>query len=83
MIISWNESSWDEYVYWQEQDKKTLKRINKLLKAITRGERMGKAEILRHRGPGICSVRIDDSNRLVYRVEGDELFVISCRGHYE
>lgn len=84
MLKVWHEAAWADYVWWQGQDRKTLKRINDLIKSIERdGRPIGKAELLRHRGPGVSSVRIDQANRLVYRVEGDSLIILSCRGHYE
>ena len=75
----------DDYLYWQTQNRKTLKKINSLLEDIKRNEVMqgiGKPETLKHR-PGY-SRRIDDCNRLVYDVdELQNIKVISCRGHYE
>lgn len=77
--------AWDEYLYWQTQDKKTLKRINQLLKEIQRSnfEGIGKPEPLRHRD-NCWSRRIDEKNRLVYFVGKDnDIMVVSLRGHYE
>lgn len=86
MPYLWSDAAWDDYQYWQTQDKKTLKRVNALLKDIARsggsGETTGKAEMLRHSAEGLCSVRIDKKNRLTYKVEGDIVRVVSCRGHY-
>jgi toxin YoeB len=81
--IVFAESAWEDYLYWQTQDKKTLKRINKLLSDIARNGNagIGKPEPLRYRDG--WSRRIDDSNRLVYRLEGDFIFVASCKGHYD
>lgn len=79
----WSDISWDEYLYWQ-QDKKTLKKINALIKDIERNgnlEGIGKPEPLRYR-PGY-SRRIDQYNRLVYDTDEENLFIYSCRGHYE
>lgn len=76
--------AWDEYLYWQTQDKKTLKRINMLLKDIQRNcfEGIGKPEPLKQ--INCWSRRIDSKNRLVYSVSDDKnIYVISCRGHYE
>ena len=72
-------------MYWQGQDKKTLKRINQLIQAISRTpfEGIGKPEPLRENLTGYWSRRIDDSNRLVYAVEDTEIIVIACRYHYE
>lgn len=77
--------AWDEYLYWQMQDKKTLRRINQLLKDIQRNhfEGIGKPEPLKHKD-GFWSRRIDDKNRLVYSVNSDgDIMIASCRGHYE
>ena len=81
----WFDEAWDDYTYWQTQDKKTLKRINMLLKDIERGnfDGLGKLEPLRGDMSGFWSRRIDDVNRLVYRIVGDVLEIVSCRGHYE
>ncbi|MDR2711507.1 MAG: Txe/YoeB family addiction module toxin [Clostridiales bacterium] len=76
---------WDDYLYWQEQDKKTLRKINQLLKDISRSayNGMGKPEPLRDNMTGWWSRRIDDKNRLVYRMqENDNIEVAQCRGHY-
>ncbi len=84
MQIKWTKEAWDGYLYWEDQDKKTLNRINELIKSIQRDEEpIGKPELLKHKGPGVASVRIDDKNRLVYRLEDDGLVILSCRGHYD
>jgi toxin YoeB len=72
-------------VYWQRQDKKTLKRINTLIKDALRNpeDGIGKPEVLRENLSGCWSRRIDDVNRLVYAVEKDQLVIITCRYHYE
>lgn len=82
--ITFSPDGWADYLYWQTEDKKTLKRINKLLQELQRegaGQGIGKSELLRHRKG--MSKRIDDKNRLAYRMEGESLIVLSCRGHYE
>ena len=81
----WFDEAWEDYIYWQTQDKKTLKRINMLLKDIERGnfDGLGKPEPLKGDMSGFWSRRIDDVNRLVYRVVGDVLEIASCKGHYE
>lgn len=81
----WFDEAWEDYIYWQTQDRKTLKRINMLLKAIERGnfDGIGKPEPLKDDMSGFWSRRIDDVNRLVYRIRGDVLEIVSCRGHYE
>jgi toxin YoeB len=84
----WSDSAWAEYVYWQSQDKKTLKKINALLKDIERsgGKGIGKAELLKGDLAGCASVRIDKKNRLVYRIPGEGenqcLEIIQCGLHY-
>lgn len=81
----WFEEAWDDYLYWQQQDKKTLKRINQLVRDIERNgtDGIGKPEPLKGDLSGFWSRRIDDVNRLVYRISGDMLEIASCRGHYE
>ena len=81
----WHEKAWDEYVYWQTQDKKTLKRINDLLKDISRQpfSGIGKPEPLRGDKQGYWSRRIDDANRIVYKVESKQIIVVQCKGHYD
>ena len=81
----WQDEAWEEYMYWQTQDKKTLKRVNNLLKDIERGyfEGIGKPEPLKGDMSGFWSRRIDEVNRLVYRIRGDVIEIVSCKGHYE
>lgn len=81
----WTDDAWNDYLYWFTQDKKTLKRINQLLKDIDRNlfEGIGKPEPLKHELQGFWSRRIDDTNRLVYTVENGNVVIIHCRGHYE
>ncbi len=76
--------AWDAYLYWQDQDKKTLKRINLLIAATVRDPfiGIGKPEPLRGDLSGYWSRRIDDTNRLVYRATDAELVIIACRYHY-
>lgn len=77
--------AWSDYLYWQTQDKKTLKRINTLLRNIERGsfDGLGKPEPLKEDLSGFWSRRIDDTNRLVYRVQGEVIQILSCKGHYD
>jgi len=79
----WSDQAWEDYLYWQSQDKKTLKKINELIKDIDRNglQGLGQSEPLRYR-PG-WSRRIDKQNRLVFDIRDDELLIASCRGHYE
>jgi len=82
--IMWTAEAWDDYVYWQGQDKKTLKRINQVIKDIQRTpfEGIGKPEPLKANLTGFWSRRIDDTNRLVYEVTSTQINIISCRYHY-
>lgn len=82
--LSWTQEAWSDYLYWQEQDRKTLKRINKLIEATLREpfEGIGKPEPLRENLAGFWSRRIDDTNRLVYALDDHHLTIISCRYHY-
>ncbi|ENL3533438.1 Txe/YoeB family addiction module toxin [Vibrio cholerae] len=83
-LLSWTDESWDDYLYWQTQDKKTLKRINKIINDVKRSpfEGIGKPEPLKENLSGFWSRRIDDTNRLVYAVDDNPMTVISCRYHY-
>ena len=83
--LVWTNAAWSDYVYWQGQDKKTLKRINALIKDALRSpeDGIGKPEVLRENLSGFWSRRIDDVKRLVYEVEQDQLVIITCRYHYE
>ena len=82
--IAFTSPAWADYLYWQGQDKKTLKRINLLIDAVRRDpfEGSGKPEPLLGNLSGYWSRRIDDVHRLVYAVDDVELTVIACRGHY-
>ena len=81
----WFEEAWNDYLYWQIQDKKTLRRINSLIKDIERDhfDGIGKPEALKNQLSGFWSRRIDESNRLVYRTVSDTIEIVSCRGHYD
>lgn len=81
----WFDEAWEDYTYWQTQDKKTLKRINLLLKDIEREHfnGIGKPEPLKGDLSGFWSRRIDDANRLIYRINGNIIEILSCKGHYE
>ena len=84
MKLIWDEEAWDDYIEWQSEDKKTLKRINKLIKDIqkTPFSGIGKPEPLKHDLSGYWSRRIDDYNRLIYKVEENELKIAQCKTHY-
>jgi len=83
-LLSWTDAAWDDYLYWQTQDKKTLKRINKLINDVKRSpfEGIGKPESLKENLSGFWSRRIDDTNRLVYAVDDQAITIISCCYHY-
>ena len=82
--LAWTGEAWKDYIYWQTQDKKTLKRINKLINDTMRQpfEGIGKPEPLRENLSGFWSRRIDDTNRLVYAADDNYITIISCRYHY-
>lgn len=79
------EDAWKDYLYWQTQDKKTLKRINQLLQDISRNkfDGIGKPEPLKGDLSGFWSRRIDETNRVVYRITDESVEIIQCRGHYK
>lgn len=81
----WQEEAWEDYLYWQTQDKKTLKRINLLIQDIERHpfEGLGKPEPLKYDLSGYWSRRIDDANRIVYKINNDVLEISQCRTHYK
>ncbi len=82
--INWTEKSWEDYLYWQHTDKKTLKRINTLIKEIQRQpfDGMGNPEPLKYNWSGYWSRRIDREHRLVYKVLDDIIYIAECRYHY-
>lgn len=84
MILSWSDQAWDDYLYWQSTDKQTLKRINALIKDIKRSpfDGIGKPEPLKHDLAGYWSRRIDQENRIVYKVASDSIIIAMCRYHY-
>ena len=83
--VQWDLDAWEDYLYWQEEDRKTLKRINQLMKAVSRNpfDGIGKPEPLKGNLTGLWSRRIDGENRLVYMVEEAKVLIFACRGHYE
>ena len=87
MRKTWTDQGWDDYLYWQTQDKKTLRRINELVRDIERNgvaSGIGKPEPQKNDLQGFWSRRIDEKNRLVYQQSADgSLCIIACRGHYE
>lgn len=84
MKILFTSQAWEDYLYWQQFDKKILKRINDLIKDIKRHpfEGLGKPETLKFGLSGYCSRRIDQEHRLVYKFERDILYIAQCRYHY-
>ena len=84
MIKAWTDNAWEDFVYWQTQDKKTLRRILQLLKDIDRNgyTGIGKPERLTGNLSNYWSRRIDDCNRLVYRIDGDVIKIVQCGSHY-
>lgn len=83
--LIWHPSAWEDYLYWLETDKKILKKINDLIKAIDRTpfEGIGKPEPLQYAFEGCWSRRINHEHRIIYEVENDEFFIAACRYHYE
>ncbi|MCL2766853.1 MAG: Txe/YoeB family addiction module toxin [Peptococcaceae bacterium] len=80
----WSDNAWEDYLYWQIQDKKTLKRINELLRDIERNPfaGIGKPEPLKYEWQGYWSRRINDADRLIYRINNNYLEIAACRSHY-
>jgi len=83
-VLAWTDEAWQDYLYWQTQDRKTLKRINLLINDTKRSPfaGIGKSESLKENLSGFWSRRIDDTNRLVYAVADQALTIISCRYYY-
>lgn len=84
-LIAFHNAAWQEYLEWQQEDRKTLKKINKLILSIQRDgfdQGIGKPEPLKHDLEGYWSRRIDSYNRLVYQVTEKEIIIIQCRLHY-
>lgn len=84
MKITWTLTAWEDYLYWQSIDKSKLKRINELIKAITRDpfRGIGNPEALKHDLQGFWSRRIDGEHRLVYQIQEDTLCIVACKYHY-
>ena len=85
MKVLWEDRAWDDYLFWQENNKKNLKRINELIKDIKRNtfKGIGKPEPLKGNLCGMRSRRIDEENRIVYFIDDGVLYIVSCRGHYD
>lgn len=84
MIVSWSESSWNEYLYWQVTDKNILKKINSIIKDIIRSpfSGIGKPEPLKYKNGNFWARRINEEHRLVYTLDNDVLYIAQCRWHY-
>ena len=84
-MINWQSEAWDDYVYWQREDKRIIKRINSLIKDIQRNpfSGIGKPEPLKHDWAGFWSRRINDEHRLVYGYDGGKIIIAQCRYHYK
>jgi toxin YoeB len=84
MNLSWTDESWEDYLHWQQYDRKTVKKINHLIKDIKREpyDGIGKPEPLKYELAGCWSRRITDEHRLVYEIHDAYIVIISCRYHY-
>lgn len=85
MKVVFGARGWDDYLWWQRQDRKLLKRINQLIRDVMRNgnEGIGRPEPLKHGFQGYWSRRINDEHRLIYKVTDDEVRIAACRYHYE
>ena len=85
MKILWDERAWEEYLDWQMQDRKSLRKINALIKDIQRNcyDGIGKPEALKNDLSGWWSRRIDDNNRIIYKEKNGAIIIAACKGHYE
>lgn len=83
-MISWHPQAWEDYLYWQQEDTRILKRINALVKDVQRSpfEGIGKPEPLKHQWSGFWSRRINDEHRLVYTYQNAQVIIAQCRYHY-
>jgi toxin YoeB len=84
-MISFEDAGWDDYLHWQLTDKAVLKKINNLIRDIGRDPfgGIGKPEQLKQNLSGYCSRRITDEHRIVYLMDGDDIIIAQCRGHYD
>lgn len=84
MKIDFTETGWGDYLYWQTQDRKTLKRLNSIIADIERNgySGIGKPEPLKRDLSGYWSRRVDDKNRIIYRMKDDSIEIYQCKGHY-
>lgn len=83
-MLLWSDAAWDDYLIWQTEDRRILKRINSLIRDVQRNGNhgIGKPEPLKHALHGYWSRRIDQEHRLVYRIDGDDVLIAACRFHY-
>ena len=82
--LNWDSNAWEDYLYWQVNDRKIMKKVNELIKDTMRHpfEGLGKPEMLKENLAGCWSRRIDQEHRLVYKVSDDNIYVLQCRYHY-
>ena len=85
MLKVWHEEAWAEYLAWQGEDKKTLRRINQFIESIDRNgyDCIGRPEALKHALSGWWSVRINEADRIVFRIVEGRMEILACKGHYE
>ena len=85
MLLTWTDFAWEQYEELQEKDKRLIKKISILIQDIkrNRNERIGKTEPLQHELSGYWSRRIDDKNRLVYKVSDNQITIVACANHYK
>ncbi len=83
-LVAWTDKAWDDYLYWQEKDRKKVKRINALIKELQRSNfsGIGKPEPLKHKLSGYWSRRINGEHRIIYKITQGLILIRSCRGHY-
>lgn len=83
-LLQWDFDAWEDYLYWQAESKKNVKRINQLINDMIRHpfEGIGKPEPLKNNLAGLWSRRIDEEHRIVYLVDDGNIVIFSCRGHY-
>ncbi|MEA3642795.1 MAG: Txe/YoeB family addiction module toxin [Lamprobacter sp.] len=83
-MISWHPQAWEDYLYWQQEDKRILKRVNALIQDVQRNpfDGIGKPEPLKHEWSGFWSRRINDEHRLVYTYQDGQMIIAQCRYHY-
>ena len=84
-MIIFEDAGWDDYLWWQQNDRQVLRKLNQLIRAIQRDQwdGIGKPEALKNNLSGFWSRRITEEHRIVYRMEDDDLIVAQCRGHYD